>query len=1035
MLFSRRCSDEKSRPAERSPAAATRAASGLMLALEPRYLYDAAGLIAGLEILPDADGPDSGLDPDPDAGPDSNPDGSPDQTAHEPPFDALPWVDGIVDLAPPATESPSAVVFVDPRVSDHESLVDGTAADTLVVILDPEEDGVARIGEVLSRHRDVSSVHILSHGSAGRVTLGNAVLSGETIDGYAGVLQGWRSGLATGADILVYGCNVAEGAAGQAFTAQLADMTGADVAASDDPTGAAGQGGDWDLETRIGRIETSAAFSAQAREAYAGTLAAYTVTEAGDNRNIDLSGVDPTNGLNLREALYYAVVNGEDDTIDFAPALKGTTNTFNYGALFLTYADDVTVNGDIDGDGNDDITLDANGLSRVFEIHATGDVTLNGLHITGGYSGYGGGGIYNEYGTLTLNHCRVTGNSGGPYVGGGIYHTSGMLRVYNSTISDNTAFLYGGGIYNGGGTVVVENSTLSDNYAYLGLGGGIANTGDLTVTGSTVSDNLAPYGGGIANFYYGNATVTDSSIRGNYAYYGGGILNIYYADLNVYNSTLSDNYAYNGGGGILNLYYGTATVRESTVSGNYAYYGGGIANSESSRLTLTRSTVHGNYAPYGGGLFNYYGTFHVLNSTISGNQAYYGGGAYNTNDAASHFYAYHSTFAENTAPFGSGIYSGSAGNVYLGHTIVTGEVVPGAAGIQSRGYNLFAQAAVNGSGPSDILDGNAALGALADHGGPTWTHMPGPGSDALEAGDPGAIAGAGAVPSTDQRGAGFHRVVGTIDIGATENQPLAAVDDTASTEEGDQTVIHVLQNDSDSAGNAVTILSWDTTGTQGKVTYNGDGTFTYDPNGQFDWLVTWETATDTFTYTVVDANGNTATATVFVTIVGKNDAFGFIPFVWVPGSEGTPFGYEGTLHFTGRGGGPFTSGFFKGRGGFDNFDGSGGPFGFPPRIPGDGGDGGSSGDGQGSAGGGQGGSDGGEPPPPPPGGKSRFFWWWSDRGPGTGPGDTASPHELAGPVPEIGDGTAVGLTDRIHREIGRFEAERQALVSALTDVG
>ena len=39
-------------------------------------------------------------------------------------------------------------------------------------------------------------------------------------------------------------------------------------------------------------------------------------------------------------------------------------------------------------------------------------------------------------------------------------------------------------------------------------------------------------------------------------------------------------------------------------------------------------------------------------------------------------------------------------------------------------------------------------------------------------------------------------------------------------------------------------------GQLGLVTDNGDGTFTYDPNGAFESLAVGETATDTFTYTI-----------------------------------------------------------------------------------------------------------------------------------------------------------------------------------------
>ena len=83
---------------------------------------------------------------------------------------------------------------------------------------------------------------------------------------------------------------------------------------------------------------------------------------------------------------------------------------------------------------------------------------------------------------------------------------------------------------------------------------------------------------------------------------------------------------------------------------------------------------------------------------------------------------------------------------------------------------------------------------------------------------------------------------------------------------------NVLDNDSDiDASDSLSVESIDTSGTLGLVTDNGDGTFDYDPNGQFEDLADGETATDSFTYTVSDGNGGTSTATVTVTINGADE--------------------------------------------------------------------------------------------------------------------------------------------------------------------
>lgn len=56
------------------------------------------------------------------------------------------------------------------------------------------------------------------------------------------------------------------------------------------------------------------------------------------------------------------------------------------------------------------------------------------------------------------------------------------------------------------------------------------------------------------------------------------------------------------------------------------------------------------------------------------------------------------------------------------------------------------------------------------------------------------------------------------------------------------------------------------------VTLNANGTFEYDPNGQFESLGTGDSTTDSFQYYIDDGNLGTDIATVTVTISGVNDA-------------------------------------------------------------------------------------------------------------------------------------------------------------------
>ncbi|MFH7030090.1 MAG: DUF4347 domain-containing protein [Heteroscytonema crispum UTEX LB 1556] len=157
------------------------------------------------------------------------------------------------------------IVFIDKTVLDYQSLTDGINPGVKVVILNPEEDGVEQITKYLEGGT-YKSVHIVSHGSAGSLQLGSSQLNSGNLDSYKSQLQQWSNYLTEDADILLYGCNVAAGETGVGFVQQLSQITGADVAASDDLTGSAALGGDWDLEVKTREIETSLAFQASVLE-------------------------------------------------------------------------------------------------------------------------------------------------------------------------------------------------------------------------------------------------------------------------------------------------------------------------------------------------------------------------------------------------------------------------------------------------------------------------------------------------------------------------------------------------------------------------------------------------------------------------------------------------------------------------------------------------------------------------------------------------------------------------------------------------
>ena len=321
-------------------------------------------------------------------------------------------------------------------------------------------------------------------------------------------------------------------------------------------------------------------------------------------------------------------------------------------------------------------------------------------------------GVTAEISGLTITNGTVSDDN----AGGGIYN-AGTLTLDAVTLSENQAFV-GAGIENSAGTLTVTNSTFSDNHTVVfgdssGVGGGIDNYagGTVTVSGSTFSHNVAGIGGAINND--GSVTtLTNSTLVGNTAAYGGGIESVS-GTVIVSNSTLVANSATDGTGGGIDLYYGAVTVTNCTLSGNSA-------------LGTDTGSDEGN----GGGINNVAGTANINNTIVAGNTA-----AYGSHDVFGTVTADHSLIGDDT---GADISEPLDANNIIGDA-------------------------------SDPID--PQLSPLAYNGGPTQTMSLRYDSPARDHGDNGSATLAGL--TTDQRGAGYPRIVGTVDIGAFES--LAAV--------------------------------------------------------------------------------------------------------------------------------------------------------------------------------------------------------------------------------------------------------------------
>ena len=108
--------------------------------------------------------------------------------------------------------------------------------------------------------------------------------------------------------------------------------------------------------------------------------------------------------LSLREALSLAAQQPGGDVILFDPSLNGGTITLVLGQLVIDS------NVEVLGPGSDQLTIDADGKSRVFCVAEGVIAQISALTITGGNTRGSGGGVYNS-GAVTITAAAITDNS------------------------------------------------------------------------------------------------------------------------------------------------------------------------------------------------------------------------------------------------------------------------------------------------------------------------------------------------------------------------------------------------------------------------------------------------------------------------------------------------------------------------------------------------------------------------------------------------------------------------------------------------
>ncbi len=242
---------------------------------------------------------------------------------------------------------------------------------------------------------------------------------------------------------------------------------------------------------------------------------AFAVTTTDDHDDGTCNAADCT----LREAIVAANARAGDDRIVFA---AGVTGAIQLGSALPSISSNI----ELAGPGANVLSVQRGAAAsniRIFNVTSGSTFsTISGLTIANGSNSGSGGGIANA-GTLVLANITLADNHA--LNGGGIFNDFGTLTIVGSTISGNSVSGIfagsGGGIFNSGGALTIIDSTISGNSAVgpggtSDSGGGIiTNVGSVVLANSTIAFNSGDIGGGICNVNGGTVRSRSTIIANN----------------------------------------------------------------------------------------------------------------------------------------------------------------------------------------------------------------------------------------------------------------------------------------------------------------------------------------------------------------------------------------------------------------------------------------------------------------------------------------------------------------------------------------
>lgn len=395
----------------------------------------------------------------------------------------------------------------------------------------------------------------------------------------------------------------------------------------------------------------------------------------------------------------------------------------------------------IDGDSNGSFVCDAGAFEHSLPIDVSGPCTLHNALISANNDGSIGG-CQPGNGHDIINIPESTTVTGTEIVD--------SYSIFGYTFGSGLPVIRSGVVINGNHSTIERDISSPENFNMLS----VADENGLILNDTIVSganDGLAAvsawYGSEVQLF---NATISNNEVTGvsSLVNHNSGV---HYSNIN--NNDNSSSFFYSLSSGVLGLISHNFQLKNNLIANNVANYGLGATQlTGNQNMVVSNNTISGNSGAQIGGLVLQQNTALITHNTITDNSGAITGGVYIADSINSRFshniisgneITSPPPLSPNTSSLNQLPLFGAINPVTPSGVATYAEMIAGGGSNLTTGNNVLGQNGSSGTSgftldASDIVPVGATSTVisptLADNGGPTMTHLPAPGSVAIDAG-------------------------------------------------------------------------------------------------------------------------------------------------------------------------------------------------------------------------------------------------------------------------------------------------------------